>query len=144
MMRSMLVLASVVAIAGPAQAVTKFYDSSANNGRVGDFVNTATNLCPPVQTSLGILQGHAELTDLDAGTVTLEQTQVEITTFIDLGPDQLTVTFGETSFTVTGVEDIILRGGPGIDTVTLIGDFIDTGLRTFRNPLQQQYCPQRS
>ena len=37
----------VASFAGSASADIKYYDSSEDNGTVGDFWNTATNLCPP-------------------------------------------------------------------------------------------------
>jgi hypothetical protein len=97
-LRSMLIVAAVLCLAGSAHAATKFYDQSATNGLQADFLNTATNLCPPVQTSPGILQGVSTITDNGTGTVTLEQNAVAITTFIDLGPEALTITFGPGAF----------------------------------------------
>ena len=85
-------------LAGSASAELKYYDASNNNGLVGDFWNTATNLCPPQQTTPGILQGFAKIEDTGTGTVTMVQREVHITTLIDLGPDQLTVTFGPGAF----------------------------------------------
>jgi len=88
----------LASFAGSASADIKYYDASANNGLKGDFWNYATNLCPPLQISPGILQGFAKIEDDSSGTVTLTQREVQITTLIDLGPDQLTVTFGPGAF----------------------------------------------
>jgi hypothetical protein len=97
-LKSTLVLIAAACLANSAQAATKFYDASRQNGIPGDFLNTATNLCPPIQTTVGLFNGFTVLTDDDTGTVTLDDIDIKITTFIDLGPDQLVVTFGPGAF----------------------------------------------
>jgi hypothetical protein len=99
-MRTRFVMAALLALclAGSAQAAVKLYNSSRDNGAAGDFLNTATNLCPPVQTSPGVIQGFTELTDDATGTVTMSNIQLELATLIDLGPDQLVITFGPGAF----------------------------------------------
>jgi hypothetical protein len=96
--RSIMATVMMLSFAGSANAAVKYYDSSGNNGKVADFWNWATNLCPPQQTTPGILQGFAKITDDGAGTVTMSDHEVQITTLIDLGPDQLTTTFGPGAF----------------------------------------------
>ena len=96
--RHLLIAAVGLTFAGSAQAVTKAYDMSSNNGIPADFLNTATNLCPPTQTSPSIVQGNVSIEDDNLGTVTLNPPDIRITTFIDLGPDQLVVTFGPGAF----------------------------------------------
>ena len=93
-----LIAAVTLSLAGSAQAVTKLYDSTATNGSPHDFINTATNLCPPVQTSPGYMEGFTQITDDGLGTVTLDELNVTITNLIDLGPDQLVTTFGPGAF----------------------------------------------
>jgi hypothetical protein len=96
--QSLLIALAAVVVAGSAEAAVKLYNSSADNGTPGDFVNTATNLCPPVQTSPNRLQGFTELTDDGTGTVTMNDIQIELISLIDLGPDQLTLTYGPGAF----------------------------------------------
>jgi len=120
-MRTILVIAAAALMAGSAQAVTKIYDSSAANGITGDFLNTATNICPPTQTTPGILQGFSDITDDNLGTVTLNQQQVELITFIDLGPDQLTVTFGPGAFIFIDAELTESIAAPHVSNISGIG-----------------------
>jgi hypothetical protein len=96
--RTLLIALAAVALAGSAQAATKSYDATDANGLKGDFINTATNLCPVVQTSPGLIRGSIQLDDDGLGTVTMDQVDIKLSTFIDLGPDQLTVTFGPGAF----------------------------------------------
>jgi hypothetical protein len=93
-----LITAAAVCVAGSASAAVKAYDSSNENGVAGDVLNTAPNLCPPVQTRPGTVEGFAILDDAGAGTVTLTDLNVITTFFGDLGPDQLTITFGPGAF----------------------------------------------
>ena len=95
---SVLAVLIVASLATTSQAAIRSYDSSTNNGTPGDFVNVATNLCPPIQTSPGILTGRSVLVDDGTGTVTLDQLDVVVKTFIDLGPGQLVITFGPGAF----------------------------------------------
>jgi hypothetical protein len=96
--RLLLTLLTALLLAGSADAAVRAYDSSVENGTPGDFLNAATNLCPPVQTRPGTLRGHAILTDVGAGAVTLTDLSIETIFFGDLGPDQLSVTFGPGAF----------------------------------------------
>jgi len=99
-MRLQILLTASVAllVSSSAQAVVKAYDQSETNGLPGDFLNTATNLCPPAQTTPGTLQGATTLDDSTAGTVTITDLDVVQEVQIDLGPDQLVVTFGPGAF----------------------------------------------
>jgi len=119
--QSVLLSLLVLVFAGSAQAVTKVYNSTADNGIPSDFVNTATNLCPPIQTSPGIIQGDATLTDDSTGTVTLNELNNTILTFIDLGPDQLTVTFGPGAFIFIDSKTTATSGANHISNTTGIG-----------------------
>ena len=96
--RLVFVLLFVSLFAGSASAVVKSYDSSGDNGLSGDVLNSATNLCPPVQTQPGDIQGFATLSDDATGTVTLDEMNVLTVFFGDLGPDQLEITFGPGAF----------------------------------------------
>jgi hypothetical protein len=98
LLRSTLGCLLILALAHSAQAAPKAYNSSQTNGSGGDFISTATNICPPVRTTPGILQGRTLLSDNGAGTITLEEFDIELSTFIDLGPDVLTITFGPGAF----------------------------------------------
>ena len=91
--------AAFLLTAGSAQAVVKAYNQSRDNGLAGDFLNSATNLCPPLQTTPGLLQGFTLLDDQGPGANTISlDLNVFLSTFIDLGPDQLTLTFGPGAF----------------------------------------------
>jgi hypothetical protein len=95
---TLLIALVAVGLAGSAQAARKVYDSSTENGVPGDFFNIAVNLCPPVQFSPGIIQGHVRLLDDGLGTVTMDTLDIQLQTPIDLGPDQLVITFGPGAF----------------------------------------------
>lgn len=97
-MRTIFLMLGILALASPSQAATKSYDSSPTNGLPGDVLNSATNLCPPIQTDAGQLQGSAVLADDGTGTVTLSSLDVTVVFLGDLGPDQLTPTFGPGAF----------------------------------------------
>jgi len=88
----------IIGLAGTAQADIKFYDSTATNGTPGDSLLSATNLCPPLQTTVDDLQGFTEIDDGAAGTVTLNAFTHTANNLIDLGPEQLTITFGPGAF----------------------------------------------
>ena len=96
-LRGFLVATAVLITSGSAQAVVKTYDSSPANGLAGDFITTATDICPPVQVSPDLLHGNTTLEDDGAGSVSLD-TNIQLSTQIGLGPDQLTVTFGPGAF----------------------------------------------
>jgi hypothetical protein len=96
--RSIVTMLVLFLLTGSAHAAVKSYDSSAANGLFGDVLNSATNLCPPVQTRPGQVQGSARLVDDGTGTVTLEHLNVLTLFFGDLGPDQLAITFGPGAF----------------------------------------------
>ena len=96
-MRTFLTAAAVLLLASSAHAVVKSYDSSQTNGLPGDNIRASTNLCPPVSTSEGVLQGNTILEDDLAGSVSLD-TSIQVTALTDLGPDQLVVTFGPGAF----------------------------------------------
>ena len=120
-MRLVIAIAMIFSFAGSANAAVKVYDSSANNGITSDFLNWATNLCPPQQTSPGILQGFAKMTDDGAGTVTLSDHEVHITTLIDLGPDQLTTTFGPGAFIFIDAKTTASPNPNQVSTTTGVG-----------------------
>ena len=149
-MRLVMAIAMIFSFAGSANAEVKVYDSSRNNGKTADFLNWATNLCPPQQTSAGILQGFAKMGDDGLGTVTLLEHEVHITTLIDLGPDQLTTTFGPGAFIFI---DAKTTGAPNpnqVSTTTGIGahgpsstapgDSVEWGLTSGWAVTGAQYC----
>ena len=119
--RRILLSLSLTLLAGSAQAVTKVYNSTPDNGLVSDFINTATNLCPPVQTSPGIIGGDATMTDDGTGTVTLNQLNNTVLTLIDLGPDQLTLVFGPGAFIFIDSKTTSTSGANHISNTTGIG-----------------------
>jgi hypothetical protein len=144
-----LVFFVVLSLTGSAHAAVKFYDSSEENGLPADFINSS-GLCPPVQTSLGILQGHTQLVDDGLGTVTMSQFQVEITTFIDLGPEVLTMVFGPGSFIfidalttdtidVAGTSNTSGVGGHG-PSGTAPGETTEWGILTGFQSTGTQFC----
>jgi hypothetical protein len=92
-----LLVLALVCLAGSSFAASKTYDSSPTNGTPGDQILSTTNLCPPVQLTPDSSFGHALIDDDDAGTVSLDVTILDIS-LIDLGADQLTVTFGPGAF----------------------------------------------
>jgi hypothetical protein len=92
-----LLVLAVVCLAGSSFAATKTYDSSPTNGTPGDQILSTTNLCPPVTLTPGSSFGNAVLEDDGAGSVSLDLTILDIS-LIDLGADQLTVTFGPGAF----------------------------------------------
>jgi hypothetical protein len=96
---STLVTISIITLStSSAHAAVKAYDSSADNGTPGDFVTSTVNLCPPVQTSPGILFGNAILEDDGLGTVTVSSLNIEIESGLDIGPAQLVPVFGPGAF----------------------------------------------
>ena len=111
-MQAVLAVAAVLTVASSAQAVVKTYDSSVANGLPGDFINATTNLCPPVQVSPGLLNGNTTLDDDGAGSVSLD-TSIQLTTIIDLGPDQLVTTFGPGAFIFIDSKSSRVNNPPG-------------------------------
>ena len=53
----------VLGLAGSAQAVVKVYDASEANGKPMDQRRISINLCPPIITTLGGLEGFRQLND---------------------------------------------------------------------------------
>jgi hypothetical protein len=100
-MRSSLLftVAAALLLAGSAQAAVKFYDASMENGTPGDTRVNTNNLCPPTQTTPGILEGRYMLTDDGLGTVTMEFS-LEIDNLLDLSAEsgQLISLFGPGAF----------------------------------------------
>jgi len=120
-MRLVVAIAMIFSFAGSADAAVKYYDSSQNNGKTANFLNWATNLCPPQQTTPGILQGFAKMTDDGLGTVTLTEHEVHITTLIDLGPDQLTTTFGPGAFIFIDAKTTAAPSPNQVSTTATVG-----------------------
>jgi len=85
----------LLTLGGSANAEIKFYQ---DNGVGSDIIQSSTNLCPPVQTTLGVITGFAQLEDNGLGTVTLHPGESRSTIFIDFGPEQLTEIFGPGAF----------------------------------------------
>ena len=86
-LRSFLTTVLILGLAGSAEAAVKFYNSDADNGTAGDFLNIATNLCPPTQTTAALLQGYSEIEDNGLGTVTMNNISITIATLIDQTAD---------------------------------------------------------
>jgi hypothetical protein len=95
---SLIIALAGVVVASSASASVKSYNASAENGTPGDFITVAINLCPPVQTTLGVLSGFVELNDDGAGTVTLNDVEIVYTNFVNYGPELLTEVFGPGGF----------------------------------------------
>ena len=93
----LLMVLALLHLAGSASAVTKFYDSTANNGLPGDQILYSSTQCPPVQTTEGSEEGWAVLEDDEAGSVSLD---VKLTgrTIADLTKGELTNAFGPGAF----------------------------------------------
>jgi hypothetical protein len=115
------VLCAGLVAAGSAQAAIKFYNGSANNGTPGDSIVAATNLCPPAQTTVGDLENFVELLDDNTGTVTLQSLEHPANTVINLGPDQLTMTFGPGAFVFINNLSTTSLSGPHVSNTTGIG-----------------------
>jgi len=117
----MLLFLGLICAASAAPAAVKYYDSSKKNGAAGDSRLTATNLCPPVQTTPADLQGFYQLLDDGLGTVTLQQFNDVSINLIDLGPDQLTLTFGPGSFVFIDNNHTQTISAPHVSTTSNIG-----------------------
>jgi len=85
---------ALAAIAAPASAVVKVYDSNAPGGIVGSEFQYSTTLCPPIQESPGQIQGSYKLNDNAGGTVTINELNVRRILDVNFGPGALTVVFG--------------------------------------------------
>ena len=125
LIRVFLAAAALLLIAGTAQSVVKVYDSSANNGLPGDFIQHGVTFCPPLSTTPGLLQGHATLEDDGAGSVSLDTTTI-ITTIIDLGPDQFAPLFGPGSFIFIDSRATTGNNPPGGSVHVSVGPADDT------------------
>lgn len=91
------ILFSLIAL--PALATVKVYDSNAQTGATpGDVFQYTIGLCPPIQSSLGTLQGNHELEDTGGGSVTMNSYVDAILTNADFTPAQLTSLFGPGAF----------------------------------------------
>ena len=66
-LRNLIIAAAALAIASPALATVKVYDSTANNGTVGDVLQYSSTLCPPIQSTNGAVQGQHTITDTGGG-----------------------------------------------------------------------------
>jgi hypothetical protein len=85
-------------LSGSARASIKVYDASRENGTPGDNVLYSFNLCPPIQTTLDILEGHSTIVDDGLGTVTLIEHAVVTDQVTDISGNQLVGTFGPGAF----------------------------------------------
>jgi hypothetical protein len=81
-----------------AEAAIKVYDSSKENGTPGDNVLYSFNLCPPIQTTPDLLEGHSTIIDDGLGTVTLSEHTVVTDQVTDISGNQLVGTFGPGAF----------------------------------------------
>ena len=107
--------------AGSAQAVTKFYDSSAENGAPHDFIVQSLGLCPPIQTTPAFLNGFTELTDDGLGTVTLEQLEVHSNRLVDFAGAALESTFGPGAFIFIDAARTERVNAPSVSNTTGVG-----------------------
>jgi len=123
-MRRMLatrLLVLAVLVAPPSGAAVQVYDSSRANGAPGDFIVFQSTSCPPLQTAEGFVGGSARLTDLAAGSVTLEDLTVALDRQVVLGPDLLTQTFGPGAFIFVDSRYSASTVDPAVSNATGIG-----------------------
>jgi hypothetical protein len=93
-----LALVAICSLAGSAQAAFKAYSSSSENGTPGDGRGINANTCPPVTTSIGVLEGHVLLQDDGLGTVTLDEISDVQNQIVDPGVGPLVPVFGPGAF----------------------------------------------
>ncbi|MEZ4215780.1 MAG: hypothetical protein R3E88_04830 [Myxococcota bacterium] len=86
-----LVAAAAAALALPASAVVKVYDSTPPHGTPGDEFQFSTTLCPPISVTPGAQQGSYRLNDTGGGTVTVVEIDMQRVTRVDF---DATATFG--------------------------------------------------
>jgi hypothetical protein len=96
--QSVLILVAATMLAGTAQAAVKAYSSSNDNGSPGDTRGISINVCPPITTSIGVLEGHVLLDDDGLGTVTLSEISDVQDVIIDPGVGPLISVFGPGAF----------------------------------------------
>jgi len=91
------VLLVLIHWSGTSFAATKTYSSSIDNGAPGDSILATTTLCPPVQTTLGTIEGFSIIEDDGAGSVSLHF-QSQRSNQVNFGPEQFEPLFGPGSF----------------------------------------------
>ncbi|MEZ4215783.1 MAG: hypothetical protein R3E88_04845 [Myxococcota bacterium] len=102
MRSSIAVLAlAIAAIAAPASAVVKTYNSTPPNGTAGDELQYSVALCPPIQSSAGLIQGDYKIDDNGGGTVTLNDFNLRRIVNTNFGPVALVPIFGPGSYVFT-------------------------------------------
>lgn len=108
-------------IAGSAEAAFKYYNASRENGLPGDLLLIATNICPTVQTTPGIIEGWFLLEDDGLGTVTLHPGSGEADVLIDLGIEQLVTTFGPGAFLFIDQRTTSSTSAPALSNTSGVG-----------------------
>ena len=118
LLRSMFIVLSLTITAGLSQADAKFYSANLQNGTPGDVVVFGAE--EPVE-SLGALQGHHEITDDAAGTVTLAEFMSVQDRFSDFGPDILVDVLGPGAFFFAILKSTITISSPPTSNVSGVG-----------------------
>ena len=132
---------AAAAIAAPASAVVKTYDSTPPHGVAGDELQYSTTLCPPIQSSAGLMQGDYQLNDNGGGTVTITDFNMRRIVNTNFGPDAITVVFGPGAY-VFVTSDATRR--PTLGTThpgsTAPGGSIDWGILSGWSNSGQAFC----
>jgi hypothetical protein len=120
LVRSFVIVALSMFVAGLAAADIKYYSADAENGVPGD-VRVLGQDSPPVIVSFGVLQGYQHLTDDGAGTVTLEELVSVQRRMSEFGPDILVSVLGPGAFFFAELQSTITINLPAVSNTTGIG-----------------------
>ena len=124
---NLILVLTLLHLAGAASAATKTYNSSAENGTPGDTILVATNLCPPVTLTPSDQFGFSVIEDDGLGTVSLDNTQLNVG-LTDLGADLLGPVFGPGAFIFIDSKATLTNvGNGGSAHVSLSGASTDPG-----------------
>lgn len=134
-----IVALALIAIASPAAATVKVYDSDPGNGTPGDQVQYTQTQCPPISVSADTLYGSATLIDDGLGTVTMTQGLQIAVTKINF-PDA-TVAFGPGAFVfIDAVAESDVLTTPAAPGSTAPGGTVAWGIVSGFNLTGVGYC----
>jgi len=132
---------AAAAIAAPASAVVKAYDSTPPNGVAGDEFGYTTTLCPPIQVTPGSLPGNYKLDDTGGGTVTISDFNLRRIVDVNIGPGGLTVVFGPGAYVFVDSDSTT---SPALGTThpgsTAPGGTVDWGVLSGWTRSGQAFC----
>lgn len=120
-LNSLLTLLAGLLLAGSSQAATKLYSASKTNGTASDQRRILIDACPPIVTSIGVLEGFREIEDDALGTVTLTGFESVSSNLTNIGPEALINIFGPGAFIFVDNTATTSISAPAVSNTSGIG-----------------------